>query len=367
MKILHVARAPLTGVWSMMKHLAAAQRASGHDVGMLLFVGRNWPHYRELQELGIPATLEATPELSATVAFAYHEANHSSRKVRQCGESADVLHFHNAWMTGALQPGCARETVTFHGVPGDGFLRGKPVRLAMHRHWAKRVSESSAKLVSVDRAGPEKAEQSLHIRGSRFSVIPNGAPDPGRRGCPSLRHEQIVTAGYVGLLHPGKGWIQIAEGLRLAAAAGLRVRLLIAGPGSAEAAALANDYCARIGNGSEYLGLVPDASSKVMPGLDCLLIASEIEGMPMCVLEALACGVPVITTKVPGICEAVRDGVEGRYIQRDPECIKSCLEDVVARPGVLAELSQAARARFEQNYRIETMAEAYGRVYGLQN
>lgn len=67
---------------------------------------------------------------------------------------------------------------------------------------------------------------------------------------------------------------------------------------------------------------------------DIFVLSSREEGFPNVVLEALACGVPVVTTPVPGVPELLRN-TSGAYIAEaiSPEAISQALSDVLAKPG----------------------------------
>jgi len=68
------------------------------------------------------------------------------------------------------------------------------------------------------------------------------------------------------------------------------------------------------------------------------------DGLPVSIVEALASGVPVVTTAVAGIPEAVEDGVNGRIVpQRAPEALAVAIAGLMADPDELGRLSGAAR------------------------
>jgi glycosyltransferase involved in cell wall biosynthesis len=78
---------------------------------------------------------------------------------------------------------------------------------------------------------------------------------------------------------------------------------------------------------------------------DVFLFPSLIEGMPLVVLEAMACGLPVITT-THGPGEVVRDGVDGFFVPiRDPQAIATRLEQLYRDPDLREEMGRNARTR----------------------
>jgi len=93
----------------------------------------------------------------------------------------------------------------------------------------------------------------------------------------------------------------------------------------------------------------PHVPQGELPGLfheaDVFLFPSLIEGMPLAVLEAMACGVPVITT-THGPGEVLRDGVDGYFVPiRDPEAIAARLEQLYRDRTLREQMGHNARAR----------------------
>jgi len=76
---------------------------------------------------------------------------------------------------------------------------------------------------------------------------------------------------------------------------------------------------------------------------DVFVFPSLIEGMPLVVLEAMACGIPVITTR-HGPGDVVRDGIDGFFVPiRDAEAIAKRLEQLYRDPDLRARLGRNAR------------------------
>jgi glycosyltransferase involved in cell wall biosynthesis len=73
----------------------------------------------------------------------------------------------------------------------------------------------------------------------------------------------------------------------------------------------------KLGN-VDVLGFVTD-NEKFFSAIDCLVISSEIEGIPLSAMEALSCGVPIISTRVGGIPELITREEQGYSWSGDPK------------------------------------------------
>lgn len=82
----------------------------------------------------------------------------------------------------------------------------------------------------------------------------------------------------------------------------------------------------------------PQELAEFYRAADVFVLASNFEGMPMCVIEALACGTPVVTTNVGSVELVVRPGVSGEIVPTfDAGDIASALEKVAGNPAVYSQ------------------------------
>ena len=112
----------------------------------------------------------------------------------------------------------------------------------------------------------------------------------------------------------------------------------------------------------QFLGWRTDVP-EILRSADVMVLASLAEGLPLAVLEAMACGLPVVATDVNGTPEAVLDGETGFLVRpNDPETlalkVAALLSDSVLRDNMGA----AGRRHVEDNF---TLTQFLQRVQGL--
>lgn len=97
--------------------------------------------------------------------------------------------------------------------------------------------------------------------------------------------------------------------------------------------------------------LTPDEVRRQLQEADAFLLSSFSEGVSNAVLEAMACGLPVVTTDCGGMREAVTDNEEGFVVPtRDPEASAMALAKLAADPALRTRMGQAGRARISQQF-----------------
>ena len=376
LSIMHVARAPVTGVWSLMKNLGRHQSLLGHKVGFCLLIQNDWPKEYErsipaLEEIGIKIYRIRTPKIFGTAAFAlFHVHNPIIKCIQEfSAERKDevIIHMHNAWLSGALLSKKLKDfklCVTYHGLAGEERLYSQPIRRALHRFWARRLERYKCLIVSVDDDTPCRARDLFGVQATRFIVIPNGVPEPleDLNGCPRLRNPQLpFTVGHVGVIDGGKGWRITAEAVSRATAKGESVRYLIVGDGPEKNVAEA--WCDHNRNCASFYGFAANPSVEIFPILDALILPSRTEGLPMVVLEALALGVPVIATAVGGIPSVIEHGVNGFIVARNSDDVLAKLEILLKNRSLHQSMSDCARSTYRSKYSISRISEEYASIY----
>lgn len=166
-------------------------------------------------------------------------------------------------------------------------------------------------------------------------------------------------AGFVGRFEPEKGLVELAAAWPTVAGALPGAELVMAGEG-AEEAALRSALAAE--PGVRWLGFRHDVPA-VLKALDALVLPSRSEAFGMVAAEALAAGVPVVASRVGGIPEVVRDGVDGILVPpRDPAALAAALIALARDPVARRRMGESGAARIAMEFSIDAMADGYEAV-----
>lgn len=206
---------------------------------------------------------------------------------------------------------------------------------------------------------------------NRIRVIPNGVPDvlsgqAPRNARQTDGHAPVVL--YLSTLAAAKGFSDILRALP-----GLRdrigpVRAVLAGEWySRQDKEMADELIERLGLRAvvEFTGPVnPEQRAQLLENASVFVLPSRNEGQPYAILEAMAAGLPIVSTKVGCIPETVRDGIEGFLIEPgDIETLTRRISDLLLDRGLLQTMGQASRRRFLACYTYERFAEKIRAIF----
>jgi colanic acid/amylovoran biosynthesis glycosyltransferase len=108
--------------------------------------------------------------------------------------------------------------------------------------------------------------------------------------------------------------------------------------------------------------LLYEASIFVAPSVTSR--SGDMEGIPVAIMEAMAVGLPVLSTWHSGIPELVQDGVSGFLVtERDSDALGEKLEYLVEHPNKWAEMGRAGRAHVEEKYDIEKLNDRLVKLF----
>jgi sugar transferase (PEP-CTERM/EpsH1 system associated) len=185
-------------------------------------------------------------------------------------------------------------------------------------------------------------------------------------GCPFRRPDHWLV-GTVGRMQAVKDQTLLARAfiraLELDPSLRPRLRLIMVGEGPlrAEARQLLE------GAGVPDLAWLPGERNDVpdiLRGLDCFVLPSLAEGISNTILEAMACGLPVIATRVGGNAELVVEGRTGELVLAgDAEAMAAAIVGYAREPDRARAAGRAGRAEIEHSFSLEAMVGAYQGLY----
>jgi glycosyltransferase involved in cell wall biosynthesis len=140
--------------------------------------------------------------------------------------------------------------------------------------------------------------------------------------------------------------------------------LVLVGSGPGLQAAREHAATAGLAHRVHILGGRADPLAVLGLGDVIVLPSVAAEGLPITILEALALGKPVVTTRVGGIPEVVRDGETGVLVPpRDPEALAAAISSVLADPARAAAMSARGRATLRARFTDDGMVRHVEQLY----
>jgi glycosyltransferase involved in cell wall biosynthesis len=198
----------------------------------------------------------------------------------------------------------------------------------------------------------------------KFDICPLGV-DP-ERYAPRRREAtgEPFTILCVGRLTPAKGQrILLDAALRLAQA-GRDFRLVMVGSGPDADDLQAAAHESGLNGKVTFTGaLNQDEVSHWYAQADAFALPSFAEGIPVVLMEAMASGVPCVTTRITGIPELIRDGQDGLLVTpSDSDELATALARLMDNPELRERFAAAGRARVRDQYDLERNVTRLGDV-----
>lgn len=241
------------------------------------------------------------------------------------------------------------------------FFRGRA--LTAFLRWTLRIPDAIVVLAQIELEAYRRlvpAQQVLTLPNAidcaPYARVSRSRSDPA----------QPLKLIYVGRLIRSKGPYEALQAMSIAKAHGIKASLVIAGSGPEESAL--RDYADKLGVASDVRLTGPicgDRKIGMLAQSDAFVLATyHPEGLPYALLEAMAAGLPVITTRIGAIPDVVADGVHGLFVpSRDPEAIYRAIVALSADRDLLASMSAACRTRVTAAYSIERLSDGFRRLY----
>jgi glycosyltransferase involved in cell wall biosynthesis len=176
--------------------------------------------------------------------------------------------------------------------------------------------------------------------------------------------------GCVGRLEDVKNHVLLAEAFVIASKqtqGKVDIQLQLIGEGSCRTkveSILTQNDCIK----ASWLAGNRNDVAALMTGFDIFVLPSLAEGISNTILEAMACGLPVIATNVGGNAELVQHERSGYVVSvSDPQEMAARILEYAQQPELKMQHGKNGRALVENKFSIQTMASAYNNVYRTAN
>ncbi len=210
-----------------------------------------------------------------------------------------------------------------------------------------------------------------HLYGLRsVPTIRNGIPVDLYRSDPAVRARWREAEGFkdealvvtcVGRLETQKNPLLLLRAF--AAARVLRSHLVFVGDGFLRERLLQESRALDVEDRLHLLGQRSDIR-ECLAGSDVFALSSDWEGTPLCVMEAMAAGLPVVATAVGGVPELVEDGAQGILVPRgDSQALSDAIARLLNSGSLRASMGNAARKRANAEFNQARMVEDYAGLY----
>jgi glycosyltransferase involved in cell wall biosynthesis len=242
-------------------------------------------------------------------------------------------------------------SLTLHGfadLSGDSV--GALARLVASTRFAACISEFTR--TQVARAIPAELAQRLHVVRCGLDV---GAIE----ATPAAPHAPPLRLLSVGRLAPEKGQVGLVDAFADALAAGLDAELVLVGEGG-ERAKIEEQIARRgVGGRLRLAGAKGEADVDAeYRRCDVFVLSSQMEGIPVVLMEAMARRRPVVAPRVGGIAELVEDGSCGLLFEGgDWKALAAALVEIGRDPATRIRMGEAGRARVAALHSIATTIE----------
>ncbi|MFO0727241.1 MAG: glycosyltransferase family 4 protein [Myxococcota bacterium] len=245
----------------------------------------------------------------------------------------------------------------------DGFGPEESQAPLKRRVYFRRAILPSVRAIVVPSRQLERLAVALwHQPEPRVRYLPNGVDLSRFRPRSERRAPGPVVIGHVGRFRPEKNQLRL---IRAFAESGLKNRAELCfvgdGPLLGRARALAAEY--GVTEEVRFLGAVSDPA-RLYQKFDLVALSSSTEQMPLSILEAMATGLPVVSTQVGDVREMIPPTNHPFIVPlEEGPALGEALVRLVDDPGLRERLGQQNRAHVEATYALEACLSRHKELY----
>lgn len=297
-------------------------------------------------------------------------------------EQPDVIHTHTskagalgrvaALLFNATRPRARRALVvhTFHGHVLDGYFG--PMGNRAVRAVERLLARVSDRIVTISASQRRDIVERFHVApAEKTIVVPLGLdlqpflnPEPDE----TLRHALGIPAGafvvgFMGRFVSIKNLEALVGAFARFAAVRSDAHLLLAGDGPLRQAIESQVQRLRLERQVHFLGWCTDLAA-FHGSIDVCALSSLNEGTPVALIESMAAGVPVVSTRVGGVPDVVDDGETGLLVPSgDEAAMATAFSRLADDPALRTRMGAAARVAATSRYAAEALPATIEQLY----
>jgi glycosyltransferase involved in cell wall biosynthesis len=283
------------------------------------------------------------------------------------GGRYDVINTHSstdAWLTAIV---CQ----TLSGMPP--IVRTRHVSTAINNHWSTRwlYTKATSHIATTGEALKAQLHRDNGYLLDRMTSVRTGIdlnrfqPLDKSAMRARLRASENPTIGILATLRDWKGHDYLLDALKLLRIKFPEWRLIIIGDGPQRARLTSRVENENLSGVVRFVGNV-DNVPEWLSTLDIFTLPSfGDEGVPQGIMQAMACGLPVVSTPVGAIAEAVQDGSTGVLVApKNAAALAAALERLMEDEALRLNMGQAGRAYASTSFGIDVMLDRMTEVFG---
>lgn len=279
----------------------------------------------------------------------------------------DVVHTHGgvAGLWGRLAARRAGVPAIIHTLHGIHYLNANPVKRRLGISLERCLSRFSDRVIYVGPSDYQSGRQFNLSPQDKSVLIRNAVDDPRDYRSGKLRRanlldqeddpDKIVMIGCIARLSIMKGHIYLLEALHLLKNEFPNLRLLLIGSGPLESELKDFVQQYQLQSQVRFLGNRGDVYD-VMPLLDILVQSSLWEGLSLTLLEAMASGCSIVSSKTTGIVDVLTDRQTALLVPpKDASALAAALREMIRDGKLRQKLGENARLAYEKESALPDM------------
>lgn len=273
----------------------------------------------------------------------------------------------NADFINAILPRGRLRAIRISNRRDTGFLKSAKLRFA-----SRFLNHRYDRIVAPTPAILDALETTECIARTRTLCIPNGVDTTrfhpiAADACQNLRTSlgfppDALLVGCVADLFEVKRHLDLIDAFARLRTEVPSAQLILIGDGPMRGAIEARARAQGVAAWIHLPGSCKDVAAR-LAAFDLFVLASDTEGLSNAILEAQACGLPVVATKVGGNPDLVDDECGALVPPRAPEELATAMRDLLDAPDLRARMGARARARVERHHSLQAMTHAYAAMY----